>query len=544
MPYWLTLGLIALGFALLAAWAARRLLDRSVGWIRAGVTALIVFLVAVPLTVWSLRAAGVVRGERVVTDAPITLAFAGLTVGWLFAATVVCIVALEFVWPSRGLRNPVTSIREAFRRRDRARRYAQILTIASRHGIALFSTRQSSTRDLPAALVAAMNEAGVTFVKLGQVLSARDDVLPRDLVDAFATLQMESTPIPWSEARAAIQDQLRRPIDEVFAHIDPEPLAAASVAQVHAARLPSGERVVVKIQRPLARKQVTTDLDILHRLATDLEKRTDWAREYGAIALVDEFARGLYQELDYRIELQNAEMLRAAGEASHSSLRIPRGYPALSTERMLVQERVAGTPFTHAASLALPRDEATAIADRIVAAVFDQVLLRGVFHADLHAGNLILGAASDGRERPVTLIDFGSVGIVEKSLRRMLVPLLVAIANEDDAVATDLVLLMCGYGESLRKEALQRDIGIVVTRVRNSPANENIFRLLVDALRRHRLAIPPSLLLILRSLGSLEGTLRVLQPGYDLTRRGLELAPITALRQLSARDLALTVESQ
>jgi ubiquinone biosynthesis protein len=543
MPYWLTLGLIALGFALLAAWAARRLLDRSVGWIRAGVTALIVFLVAVPLTVWSLRAAGVVRGEQVVTDAPITLSFAALTIGWLFAATVICIVTLEFAWPSRGLRNPVTSIREAFRRRDRARRYAQILTIASRHGIALFSTRQSSTRDLPAALVAAMNEAGVTFVKLGQVLSARDDVLPRDLVDAFATLQMESTPIPWSEAQAAILDELRRPIGEVFDHIDPEPLAAASVAQVHAAQLITGEKVVVKIQRPLARRQVTTDLDILHRLATDLEKRTDWAREYGAIALVEEFSRGLYQELDYRIELQNAEMLRAAGEASHSSLRIPRSYAGLSTERMLVQERVAGTPFTHASSLALPAEEGTAIADRIVGAVFDQVLLRGVFHADLHAGNMILGAP-EGGQRPVTLIDFGSVGIVEKSLRRLLVPLLVAIANEDDAVATDLVLLICGYGESLRKDALQRDIGVVITRVRNSPSNENIFRLLVDALRRHRLAIPPSLLLILRTLGSLEGTLRVLQPGYDLTRRGLELAPITALRQLSVRDLALTVESQ
>jgi ubiquinone biosynthesis protein len=210
---------------------------------------------------------------------------------------------------------------------------------------------------------------------------------------------------------------------------------------------------------------------------------------------------------------------------------------------MLVQERVAGTPFTHASSLALPVEEATAIADRIVGAVFDQVLLRGVFHADLHAGNMILGAP-EGGQRPVTLIDFGSVGIVEKSLRRLLVPLLVAIANEDDAVATDLVLLICGYGESLRKDALQRDIGVVITRVRNSPSNENIFRLLVDALRRHRLAIPPSLLLILRTLGSLEGTLRVLQPGYDLTRRGLELAPITALRQLSVRDLALTVESQ
>ena len=153
-------------------------------------------------------------------------------------------------------------------------------------------------------------------------------------------------------------------------------------------------------------------------------------------------------------------------------------------------------------------------------------------------------ARTDGGTRDVTLIDFGSVGIVEKSLRRLLIPLLIAISNEDDAVATDLVLLICGHGEALNKAALQRDIGVVITRVHNSPTHENIFRLLLDALRRHRLAIPPSLLLVLRTLGSLEGTLRLLQPDYDLTRRGLELAPGTALRRISVHDMMMTVQSQ
>ena len=547
MPQWLLFALFSVGFGALAAWAARRLLDRSVGWIRSGVTALVVFLAALPLATWALRVAGVVEGDRIVAETPIALSFVALTLGWLFAAVVVCVVTLEFAWPSHGIRNPITSVREAFRRRDRARRYTQILAIASRHGIGLFGTPRTppAPRELAAALVAAMNEAGVTFVKLGQVLSARDDVIPRELVTAFATLQMESTPIPWSEAEAAIQAEVHGAIGDVFAHIDPQPLAAASVAQVHAARLRDGDDVVIKIQRPLARRQVTTDLDILHRLATDLERRTDWAKEYGAVALVDEFARGLHEELDYRIELDNTEMLRAATDRSASALRIPRTYRELSTERMLVQERVVGTPFSHISSVALPAQEASAIADRIVAAVFDQVLLSGVFHADLHAGNLILGGPrSDDGLHDVTLIDFGSVGIVEKSLRRLLIPLLIAIANEDDAVATDLVLLICGYGESLNKSALQRDVGVVITRVHNSPTNEDIFRQLVDALRRHRLAIPPSLLLVLRTLSSLEGTMRQLRPGYDLTRRGLELAPATALREISLHDMIMTAQSQ
>ena len=545
MPYWLAVGLFGVGFAVLAAWAARRLLDRSVGWMRSVVTAFIVFIVALPLTTWSLDAAGVVRGGQVVAELPIAVSFFVVTLGWLFAGVVVCIVTLEFAWPSHGLRNPIASVREAFRRRDRAKRYTQILSIASRHGVALFGAPRTAPRDLPTALVDAMNEAGVTFVKLGQVLSARDDLLPREFVDAFATLQMESTPISWADAEAAIVAELRRPIDEVFARIDPEPLAAASVAQVHAAQLRDGNEVIVKIQRPLARRQVTTDLDILRRLAADLERRTDWAKEYGAAALVEEFARGLYDELDYRIEIDNAEMLRVATAQSPSRLRIPISYAQLSTERMLVQERVRGTPLTHVSSVELPAQEASAIADEIASAVFDQVLLRGVFHADLHAGNLILGARrGEGEPRDVTLIDFGSVGIIEKSLRRLLVPLLIAIANEDDTVATDLVLLICGYGDSLRKPALQRDIGVVITRVRNSPNHDDIFRLLLDALRRHRLAIPPSLLLVLRTLSSLEGTLRLIQPDYDLTRRGLELAPTAAVQQLSIRDAILSAQSR
>ncbi|WP_426319890.1 ABC1 kinase family protein [Microbacterium sp. E-13] len=545
MPIWLSVGLFAVGFALLAAWASRRLLDSSVGWLRAGGTALIVFLVALPLAVWSLRAAGVLVDGQIVADTPIALAFFALTLGWLFAAVVVCVVTLEFVWPSRALRNPVAVVREAFRRRDRARRYTQILSIASRHGLGLFGRQDAASRDLPAAIVAAANEAGVTFIKLGQMLSARDDVLPREIVDALASLQMDSTPIPWSEAEAVIRDELARPVSEVFSHIDTEPLAAASVAQVHAARLSTGEDVIIKIQRPSARRQVVTDLDILHRLAADLERRTDWAREYGAVALVAEFARTLRAELDYRIERDNIELLRTATASSPFRLRIPRTFPEISTERMLVQERIRGRPFSHLSHADIAPGEARRIADSIVAAVFDQALVRGVFHADLHAGNVMLvdSVPPDG-ERQVALVDLGAIGIVEKSLRRLLTPLLVAIANEDDAGATDLVLLICEHGESLHKPALQRDIGVVITRVHNRAANEDIFRLLVDVLRRHRLTIPPSMLLVLRTLSSLDGTLRLLSPDYDLTARGVEIGMGLASRQLAMHDMFRSAQVQ
>jgi ubiquinone biosynthesis protein len=541
MPTWLVFGIAALVFAVAAAWVVRRLLDVQVGWGRAWVTSLVVFALAAPIAVWSLSEADVYDDGRFVATGSVSIAFVALTIGWMFAAVVIAVMTLEFLWPSRRWRNPITVVRDAIRRRDRARRYAQILAIGSRHGLTFYESRRRGDEDeLPAALVSAMNEAGVTFVKLGQVLSSREDVLPPALIDAFATLQMDSTPIPWAEAQAAISEQLRRPIVEVFAEIDPVPLAAASVAQVHAARLVTGEDVVVKIQRPRARAQVTTDLDILDRLAVEAERRTDWAKAYGARALVQEFSRALREELDYRIEVGNTEMLRAAIAASGSTrLHVPRVYAEYSTAQMIVQERVTGTPFGRLAPGALPEEQAREIANDLLESVFDQIALRGVFHADLHAGNVILD--EDGS---VTLIDFGAVGVLERSMRRLLLPMLIGMANEDDVAVTDVALLMCGPPSGdFDTTALQRDIGVILTRVHNARADENIFRLFLDALRRNRMALPPSLLLVFRTLASLEGTLRRLVPDYDMVGRALEVAPGLARSLLSPKIALLTAQT-
>ena len=542
MPIWLAVLLLTAAFAALSAWVSRRLLDAQIGWVRALVTSAVVFLGSLPLTAWVFEQADVIDGDRVVVESPIVVAFVALVLGWIFAVVVVILVTLEFLWPSRPLGNPVTIVREAFRRRDRARRYAQIVAIASRHGLGMYRGRSDAARDaLPQALVAALAEAGVTFVKLGQVLSTREDVLPRDLIEALSTLQMDSTPIPWPEAEAAIRAELRRPITEVFAEIESEPMAAASVAQVHAATLVSGERVVVKIQRPSARAPVTTDLDILERLARDAERRTAWAADYGAVALVAEFSRALTEELDYRIEVANAEMLRGAITKTHAMpLRVPRVFPDLCTQRMIVQERIEGVPFGKLPEGVVEPGAARALADGVLDAVFEQIAVRGVFHADLHPGNLIL--CDDGE---VALIDFGAVGILEASMRRLLVPLLTAIAADDDQAATDIVLLLCEPDPAgADQAALQRDVGAIITRVRNAPAGEDVFRLLLDTLRHHRLAMPPSLLLVFRTLGSLEGSLRRVYPGYDMVGQALTRAPHFARSMLSLRTAALSAQTQ
>ena len=530
-------------FALAAAWVGRRLLDGQVGWLRAGITGGAVFVAASPVVAWALERAGVVAEGRLVVAGPLAVLFLVLTVGWVFAAVVGTIVTLEFLWPSRPVTGPVALVRDILARRDRSRRYAQIIAIASRHGLGLYRRgRDGAAAGFPSALVAAMNEAGVTFVKLGQLLSSREDVLPPELTSALATLQMASTPIPWEEARAAIETELGRPVPEVFADIDEEPLAAASVAQVHAATLRGGRRVVVKIQRPAARAQVQTDLDILTRLAQDAERRTEWGREYGAVALAEEFGRALREELDYRVEAANTEMLRGAvARSGRDGLRVPEIIEEFTTARMIVQDLAEGIPFSNLDPTALEAAAARRVAGGLLDTVFDLIAIRGVFHADLHPGNLILG--SDGS---VALIDFGAVGVLEKSVRRLLVPLLVAIANEDDAAATDLVLLLVAAPE-LRPEAqarLQHDIGAILTRVHNTRLDKDVFPQIIDVLRRHRMPVPPPLLLVARTLAGFEGSLHRVAPDYDMVGEALARAPYYLVRGTTLRGLVMSAQTQ
>lgn len=528
--------------SLVGAWVSRRLLDRQVGWIRAIACALVVLLIGLPIVANALDRADVLRDGRVVVSDLAAGSILAVYAGWLLVFVLIAILLLELVWPSgRGI-GIVQTLRGAVHRRDRARRYTKMLSIASRHGLAAYrGRRQDSPDDLPAALVGALNEAGPTFVKLGQMLASRDDVLPPALTTALATLQSDSTPLPWSEVRAVIMRELHGPIESFFASVDEEPLAAASVAQVHTASLLDGTAVVIKVQRPNARRQIATDLDIVETVASDLERRTDWARDYQLLPLVREFARSLREELDYRIELGNMQMLRSAIERSGiSRVTVPRAYPELSTAQLMVQERASGVPLSRLPEGYLLPDEARAVADDILASVLDQIIARGVFHADPHPGNIVVD--DDGR---IALIDLGSVGIIEKSLRGLLLQLLAAVSNEDDLAATDIVLMLVTPPESgLDTAALQHDIGVVLTRVAVSAGrDDNLFRLLTDVLRRHRLGMPPALLLAFRALGLLEGTLRGLDPDYDMISRALERSQGLLLATISPASMLMTAQT-
>lgn len=446
-----------------------------------------------------------------------------------------CVVAFDLIvltilealiptWSVPTLTSVVTGIPAAVRR---ARRYVSIWWILMKNGLTAYvgpaPKRDVSSTRVARSLRKALTEAGVTFVKFGQMLGTRADLLPASYIAELSKLHSEVEAEPWSAVRPALVDALEQPIDTVFASIDETPMAAASVAQIHAATLPDGTAVVVKLQRPKARDQVTADLDILHRLATRLEGATAWGRQLGAVGLAEGFAESLHEELDYTVEVGNMRSVAAASE-----LIVPRAYPELSSERVIVMERIAGTPLSASATRLADLDDATRanLANRLLSGVLRQIFVHGVFHADLHPGNVILTDDGD-----LALLDFGSVGRLDRPTRSALIMLLYSVERQDSISATDALLDLMDRPAELDDRDLEREIGKLMLRYGDGFApggSASMFADLLDVVVRFGFRVPPQLAAVFRTLGTLDGTLQLIDPTIDLVAvarsRGSELA--------------------
>lgn len=534
----------------------RGLLGMRVGWPRVIAVCLIVFIPSFPVASWAAEQTGALQvdvesGDQVAAAiAVLLLAFA-----WLLAVSVAVLVVLEGLWPTSSFPNPFFVARSWWRRGKRTRRYLSILRIASTHGVGwLFTGRSSGGRALSSgehnahALVEAINESGVTFVKLGQVLSTREDIVPEPYLSALSTLQSAASTMPWEVAQGVIEAELGCPIDAVFARVDEVPLAAASVAQVHSAKLLDGTDVVIKVQRPSARAEVKADVDILLRLARRAEVHTRQGREMRAEAIAQGFTKTLLDELDYRLEARNTEMIRSTlaligeHEGEPVPVSVPSIYPQASTNRMITMDRVDGVPLSEAgarlAHLSSPERDRLAVA--LMNTALEQMLVHGVFHADLHPGNVILR-----HDDSLALIDFGAVGLIERSKREQVAALLLAAASEDDISATEALLLIVDAPRDADTEALRHDLGIMLTAVRHqAQADASIFTLALAIAREHRLALPAGLASMFRSFATLEGCLRVLVPDFSFVDRALERVPALMRRMTSLPHLAASVHAQ
>jgi ubiquinone biosynthesis protein len=355
----------------------------------------------------------------------------------------------------------------------------------------------------------ALEELGTTFVKLGQLLSSRPDLLPDVYIDEIPTLVDDVTPLPFEPLRQVIDEEVGL---DAFASIDETPIATASIAQIHGALLKSGREVVVKVRRPGIVEQVELDLQLLRTTASLAEKRSGTARLLQLTALADELEQHLRAELDFVEEAHNAELIAGVIEGYAADLFVPRVVHPYVTERVLVMERVEGTKVED--GVAVDPERARELARAFFRAYIRQVTVKGLYHADPHRGNVLL--ARDGR---LALLDFGLIGRLDDDTRTSLALLLLAVAqNRADDVA-DLILSLsltnadsdeAGFVHDLRR-TLPRYHWRPLAGIRTGQGLADLQRLCLQ----HGIALPTSFALVGKTLSQAESIARTLDPELD-----------------------------
>jgi ubiquinone biosynthesis protein len=405
--------------------------------------------------------------------------------------------------------------RRAGRRVAALRRSWEVVGIARRNGFgpALWlvpGRRKKLDGTMPERLRRTIEEAGGTMVKLGQVASTREDVLPPEYAEELSKLRTTVEPAPTEQVAAMLEDELGRPVDAVFADFDWTPVGSASIAQVHLATLVDGDQVVVKVQRPDVAETVQRDVRALRELARFVDDRANSSVGTQLASFVQEFGTNLIEELDFRAEASNAKDV-AAAVAGEDGIRVPEVIGSYTTARVMVQEQVHGVPVGRLDELdGIDRAE---IADRVFRSFFHQAFEAGVFHGDPHPGNIFV--TPDGT---VYLIDFGAVGRLDPylldGLRRMLIG---AGAGDPQGLTAAVIDVVGGVDPEIEDDlerALSRFIGRYARRGGVGP------QALVEMLRvvaTFGLDIPPELSLLGRSLVTIDGTLRLIDPDFKMT---------------------------
>jgi ubiquinone biosynthesis protein len=360
----------------------------------------------------------------------------------------------------------------------------------------------------------AMEELGPTFVKLGQVLATRVDLLPPEWTDELSELQNAVPALPFEQIRDQLLADLGVPPEQVFARFDERPLAAASLAQTHRAWLHDGSPVVLKVRRPGIRDVVEADLRLLARLAEIVEARAPDLQRYRPKEVVHQFTVSLRRELDFAAECRNAERI-AANFAGNGDVLIPAVHWQWTCESLNVQDFVDGIPGRDLAAVDAAGLDRVRLAELGAGIVLKMVLEDGCFHADPHPGNIFY--MRDGR---ICMIDFGMVGRISEQRRQQVAQLLYGMVEHDAEIVVDVLLEWAAGGLDVDEMRLQQEIGTFVDQYRGVPLKElRIGSMLGDVtaiLREHALTLPADLALMIKTFLSLEGMGRQLDPDFDM----------------------------
>ena len=527
---WIFLGVPAM---VAVTFVAGRMLGARRGWLA---------LTLAGVVGWS--AAVLLAGE--LTDwrwDSIDMVLVSLAIGPLL--TMVGAIGLDFLSPvgtlangdAAGLitvSNPLGALRV---RRDRFARYREVLGLARRNGL---MNRHVDATTLPDGVRRTLEEAGGIFVKLGQVASTRNDVLPQAWCDELAALRSGATPAPEATIRPLIEDELGGPVDMLFGEFDWIPLASASIAQVYTATLRDGTPVVVKAQRPGLDRRMEIDRGAVLQIAGLIERHTPLGLSVRPTDLATEFLDNVAEELDFTIEARNAREL-ADGLVDFPGVRIPATYPELSTGRVLTEERVSGVSIADLDALRTAGVDPTEASERLITAFLDQIFEVGVFHADPHPGNILVEA--DGT---IVLIDLGAVGRLGPGQRAATLQLLVAASLGDAADLRAALAEIVEMNDDADLRALERSLDRMLARHMRAGGGITTaaFQDLSMVIAQFGMRLPDWLATLIRTMVTLEGTLKSIDPKFSLVAAAQEHAGELGGPKLGVTGLRATIEHE
>ena len=447
-------------------------------------------------------------------------------------------------WISRGLQ-----LGQAVKNVQRLR---QIIAVFSKHGFVEFADRMDlgkylpgrlgdfadahADRSVPERLRLAFEELGPTFVKLGQLLSTRSDLLPDSYVAEFIRLQDNVQPLPFEVVRSSVERELGRKLEDAYAEFSPTPLAAASIGQVHEARLLTGERVVVKVQRPEIERVIETDVSLLAFLASLLERYVPETRVLGPTTIIDEFFKTLAYELDFVVEANNIKKI-TDNTVLTPEVVLPKVYKNLSTHKILTLERFDGIRVNDVEALdkaGIDRKKVVELGARVF---FKWVMIDGLFHGDLHGGNLFILPGNR-----LGVIDFGIVGRLSQKSRDQLANMVMALITEDYENLCYEYAELGSADVSIDFEGFQREVRNSLSPYMGlSLAEMNIGRILIEATQiatRFKVHVPGDWMIVFKSILTIEGMGRSLDPDFDLLAIGQDLIKELAKNQYSMQRVS------
>ncbi|HEY7350169.1 MAG TPA: AarF/UbiB family protein [Ktedonobacterales bacterium] len=382
-------------------------------------------------------------------------------------------------------------------------------------------------------LASALEELGPSWIKLGQLLSTRPDLLPAGYITALARLQDTVTPVPCEKIITIVESELGASVDELFLSFDREPLATASLAQVHRAVLHDGSEVAVKVQRPGVRNRIEIDIEVMHELARFATKHTSFGARYGLMQMVRELEHSLSQELDFRQEAENTRLI-SRQIAEFQRLTTPTVYSDYTSRRVLTLSFVHGQHLADLSRAQVQELDTRPIAKELLAAYLKQVVIDGVFHCDPHPGNILL--AEDGR---LALMDFGMVGRFDSGQKDHIILLLLAFAERLGERVADTYLEMMELPRGFDRRSFTQDVSALVSRYHDmSGGRMALGTALLDLTRlsqAHSAPVPSAMTLLGKAMLNLDGAIRALSP---------ELDPVQLIREYMLKVMEKRISGQ